>query len=157
MSRGRSAEVVAAAVGTFGILGRMDADQLVNTKGELVERMGIEVTEASAERIVVTMPVEGNRQPFGLLHGGATAVLIETAGSVAGNLHARVLGKVALGVELSVSHHRAAQKGLVTCTATAVSLGRTLASYQCEVTDANGRRIATGRLTCALRDITPSG
>lgn len=124
------------------------------TKGELVERMGIEVVDASAERIVMTMPVEGNRQPFGLLHGGATGTLIETAGSIAGTLHAMTLGKVVLGIELSVSHHRAAHEGLVTCTATAVSLGRTLATYHCEVTDTAGRRIATGRLTCVLREMS---
>lgn len=133
----------------------MDLDQLTSRKGELAERMGIEVIEASPERIVLTMPVDGNRQPFGLLHGGATGVLIETAGSIAGTLHAMTFGKVALGVELSVSHHRAAKDGLVTCTATSLALGRTLATYQCEVSDADGRRIATGRLTCALREMTP--
>jgi len=135
----------------------MDLDQLTATNGELADRMGIETVEASAERIVMTMPVEGNRQPFGLLHGGATGVLIETAGSIAGTLHGMTMGKVALGIELSVSHHRAAQEGLVTCTATAMSLGRTLATYHCEVTDAAGRRIASGRLTCALREMAPPG
>lgn len=133
----------------------MDLDLLNSTHGQLAERMGIETVEATAERIVMTMPVEGNRQPFGLLHGGATGVLIETAGSIAGTLHAMSMGKVGLGIELSVSHHRAATDGVVTCTATAVSLGRTLATYHCEVTDASGRRIATGRLTCALREMTP--
>lgn len=133
----------------------MDLAQLGSTHGELADRMGIETVEASAERIVMTMPVAGNRQPFGLLHGGATGVLIETAGSIAGTMHAMTLGKVALGIELSVSHHRAAQEGVVTCTATAMSLGRTLATYHCEVTDDSGRRIATGRLTCALREMSP--
>lgn len=132
----------------------MDLAQLGRTNGELADRMGIETVQASAERIVMTMPVEGNRQPFGLLHGGATGVLIETAGSIAGTLHAMTLGKVALGIELSVSHHRAVQSGVVTCTATATSLGRTLATYHCEVTDERGRRVATGRLTCALREMT---
>ncbi|MDQ1688866.1 MAG: 1,4-dihydroxy-2-naphthoyl-CoA hydrolase [Frankiaceae bacterium] len=130
---------------------RTDIDGFMEQKGELAERMGIAIVDASAERIVMTMPVEGNRQPFGLLHGGATGVLIETAGSIAGTLHGMTMGKVALGVELSVSHHRSAKDGLVTCTATALSLGGTLASYQCEVTDAEGRRVATGRLTCVLR------
>lgn len=129
----------------------MDLNGLTTDNGELADRMGIKVLEAAAERIVMTMPVEGNRQPFGLLHGGATGVLIETAGSIAGTLHAMTMGKVALGVELSVSHHRSAREGLVTCTATALSLGGTLASYQCEVTDEEGRRVATGRLTCVLR------
>jgi uncharacterized protein (TIGR00369 family) len=129
----------------------MDLDRLTADNGELATRMGIEVVEAAPDRIVMTMPVEGNRQPFGLLHGGATGVLIETAGSIAGTMHAMTMGKVALGVELSVSHHRSAREGRVTCTATALSLGGTLASYQCEVTDEDGRRVATGRLTCVLR------
>jgi uncharacterized protein (TIGR00369 family) len=129
----------------------MDLEELTAGNGQLAKRMGIEVVEAAPERIVMTMPVEGNRQPFGLLHGGASGVLIETAGSIAGTLHAMTLGKVALGIELSVSHHRAAKDGTVTCTATALSLGGTLASYQAEVTDEEGRRIATGRLTCVIR------
>ena len=129
----------------------MNAEELLAGSGELGERMGLTVLEAAADRVVVSMPVEGNRQPFGLLHGGASGVLIETAGSVAGNLHAMTMGKVAVGLELSVSHHRSAREGTVTCTATALSLGGTLASYQAEVTDAEGRRIATGRLTCVIR------
>src|SRR5258705_10475490 len=76
----------------------------------LVDRMGIRLTEASPERVVGTMPVEGNTQPFGLLHGGASCVLAETLGSVAATLHAQEkFGGVAPGLEVSATHPRPAR------------------------------------------------
>ena len=121
------------------------------TAGTLLERMGIELLEASADRAVATMPVAGNTQPYGLLHGGASAVLAETLGSYAAQIHAGV-GRAAVGIELSCTHHRAARDGVVTGTATALHLGRTLVTYQVVVEDADGRRICTARLTCMLID-----
>ena len=126
----------------------------MGNRGELPAAMGIEYVEVGAERLVATMPVEGNRQPFGLLHGGASGVLIETAGSIAATMHAYPIGKIAVGIELSVSHHRGVREGLITCTVTATALGRSLASYQAEIVDAEGNRVATGRLTCMLREGT---
>ena len=96
------------------------------------------------------MPVEGNTQPAGLLHGGASVVLAETLGSIGAALHAGPGGS-AVGVEVSASHHAAAREGTVTGTATAVHLGRTLATYEVVVADESGRRLATARLTCVLR------
>ena len=119
--------------------------------GELAETMGIEITEASAERMVGRMPVAGNRQPFGLLHGGASVVLAETLGSIAANLHSGP-ERVAVGIEISATHHRSATSGHVTGTATALSLGRSLATYEIVVVDDEGRRVSTTRLTCMLRD-----
>jgi len=119
--------------------------------GELADSMGIRLTEATAERTVATMPVIGNRQPLGLLHGGASALLAETVGSVAAHLSAGP-GRFAVGIELSISHHRSATDGTVTAIASAVQLGKTLATYAIEVIDDEGRRISTGRLTCLLRD-----
>ena len=119
--------------------------------GELAETMGIEITEASAERMVGRMPVAGNRQPFGLLHGGASVVLAETLGSIAANLHSGP-ERVAVGIEISATHHRSATSGHVTGTATALSLGRSLATYEIVVVDDEGRRVCTTRLTCMLRD-----
>lgn len=119
--------------------------------GTLIERMGIEIVSVSAERAVGTMPVEGNTQPAGLLHGGASAVLAETLGSFAAYLHAGP-GRAAVGIELSATHHRSARAGLVTGTATAVHLGSTLASYEVVVEDSEGRRLCTARLTCMLID-----
>lgn len=119
--------------------------------GELGETMGMELLEASAERVVGRIPVAGNRQPFGLLHGGASAVLGESLGSIAANIHAGP-ERVAVGIEISASHHRSATSGHVTGTATAISLGRTLATYEIVIVDDDGRRVCTVRLTCMLRD-----
>ena len=94
----------------------------------LMDRMGIEVLEASPDRLVATMPVQGNTQPYGLLHGGASVVLAETLGSIGAALHAG-LGKAVVGLDINATHHRAARSGLVTGTATPISLGRTLACY----------------------------
>ena len=111
--------------------------------------MDIELVEVSAERAVGTMPVEGNTQPHGLLHGGATAVLAETLGSVAANAHAGP-GRAAVGIELNITHHHSARSGIVTGIATAVHLGGSLATYEIVVEDSDARRIATARLTCLL-------
>jgi 1,4-dihydroxy-2-naphthoyl-CoA hydrolase len=119
--------------------------------GELGRRMGIDILEASPERVVGTLPVEGNRQPYGLLHGGASAVLAETLGSVGAALHAGP-DRIALGLELSATHHRAASAGIVTGVATPVHRGRSTATYEIVITDERGRRICTARLTCLLRE-----
>ena len=120
----------------------------------LMDRMGIEVVEASAQRLVATMPVEGNTQPYGLLHGGASVVLAETLGSIGSSLHAGQ-DKAVVGLDINATHHRAARSGLVTGTATALSLGRTLACYEVVVTDEEGRRVCTSRITCLIRDAAP--
>ena len=131
-------------------------DQVAATGlGELAETMGIEITEASAQRLVGRMPVAGNRQPFGLLHGGASVVLAESLGSIAAALHGGP-EKAPVGIEISATHHRSATSGHVTGTATAISLGRTLATYEIVIVDDEDRRICTARLTCLLRD-RPSG
>ncbi|MDA8434677.1 MAG: hotdog fold thioesterase [Actinomycetales bacterium] len=119
--------------------------------GELAETMGIEITEATPQRMVGTMPVAGNRQPYGLLHGGANVVLAETLGSIAAALHGGP-EKAPVGIEVSATHHRSATSGHVTGTATAISLGRTVASYEILIVDDEGRRTCTARLTCLLRD-----
>ncbi len=120
--------------------------------GTLVERMGIEITEAGEERVVGRMPVEGNTQPYGLLHGGASCVLAETLGSIGAALHAGP-GRGAVGVEINATHHRSATSGYVTGVATRVHGGRTMATYEIEITDEQGRRVCTSRLSCVLRDL----
>lgn len=125
------------------------------SRGTLIERLGIEFTEMGARRTVATMPVAGNTQPFGLLHGGATAALGETLGSVAAQLHAGE-DRVVVGIELNATHHRSARTGVVTGVATALHLGRTTASYEIVVTDDQERRLSTLRLTCLVLD-RPSG
>lgn len=121
-------------------------------RGELELHMGIEITEMTPERVVATMPVEGNRQPFGLLHGGASAALAETMGSYHGSLVGG--GKAPLGIELSCTHHRAAKDGLVTAVSIPLHIGRTLCTFEIAITDDADRRICTARLTVLLREIT---
>ncbi len=122
--------------------------------GALNEKMGVEIVEVGPERVVATMPVEGNTQPYGLLHGGASVVLAETLGSVGAALHAWP-DKVAVGVDINATHHRAARAGTVTGVATPVHLGRSMASFEVVVSDEQGRRVCTARITCALIDAPP--
>ncbi|GAA4244178.1 hypothetical protein GCM10022255_006240 [Dactylosporangium darangshiense] len=121
-------------------------------EGTLPERMGIVLLEASPERVVATMPVEGNTQPYGLLHGGASVVLAETLGSIGSAMHAaRLFNGIAVGIEVNATHHKAARAGLVTGVATPLRLGGMIATYEIAITDESGERICTARLTCALR------
>jgi len=122
--------------------------------GTLIARMGIEISEATAERVVASMPVAGNTQPYGLLHGGASCVLAETLGSVGSALHAGP-DRVAVGVEISATHHRAVSAGRVTGTATRLHGGRTVATYEILISDDDGRRVCTARLTCLITDRVP--
>jgi uncharacterized protein (TIGR00369 family) len=124
--------------------------QMPHGMGHLNERMGIELVEVSAARVVGTMPVEGNTQPFGLLHGGASVVLAETLGSIGSGIHAYPSGKVSVGVDINATHHRSAISGTVTGVATAVHLGRSSTSYEVVITDERGKRVCTSRITCAL-------
>jgi 1,4-dihydroxy-2-naphthoyl-CoA hydrolase len=124
-------------------------------RGTLAERMGITLLEVTAERVVGTMPVEGNTQPYGLLHGGASCVLAETLGSVGAAVHGMSLGRpAAVGVDLNATHHKGVRSGVVTGVATAIRLGGSIASYEIVITDANGDRICTARLTCLLRSMS---
>jgi uncharacterized protein (TIGR00369 family) len=117
--------------------------------------LGVRIVEASAERVVGTMPVEGNTQPYGLLHGGASAVLAETLGSVGAMLHGGS-GKLAVGVDLNCTHHRGARSGLVTGVATPLHRGRSTATYEIVISDEDGRRVCSARLTCMLREADPT-
>jgi len=129
-------------------------DELNANGGALAERMGIQFTEATLERVVATMPVEGNTQPYGLLHGGASVVLAESVGSMLSVLYAGA-GRAAVGMTVNAIHHRPASSGTVTATATLMQAGRTTASVAIAVTDDEGRRICSCTLLCQLRDAPP--
>ena len=116
----------------------------------LHERMGIEVVEASVQRVVATMPVEGNTQPYGLLHGGASAVLAEGVGSIAAALHAGP-DRIALGIDINATHHRGVREGRVTATATPLHLGATTTTHAIAIVDDEGRPVCSARLTCLIR------
>lgn len=121
------------------------------TMGELNERLGVVFLEATPERVVATMPVEGNRQPYGLLHGGASVALGETLGSTLAMLNCPA-DRSAVGVEINATHHRSALSGTVTGVAAPISVGRTLVTSEIVVTDDQDRRVCTVRLTCLLRE-----
>jgi 1,4-dihydroxy-2-naphthoyl-CoA hydrolase len=120
--------------------------------GELAEQMGVTFQAARPGYVEATMPVAGNRQPYGLLHGGASAVLAETVGSVAAALHAG-LERIAVGIELSCTHHKSARDGFVRAIALPLHEGGSIATYDIKVTDENDALICTARLTCAIRKI----
>ncbi|MGI8666635.1 MAG: PaaI family thioesterase [Jatrophihabitans sp.] len=126
------------------------------TGEQLDGRLGIELVDTDPNRMVATMPVAGNRQPYGLLHGGASAVLAETLGSWAAALHAGP-DNIAVGVELNCSHHRSATQGLVTAVCTPLRVGRTMSCFEVVLSDDEDRRICTARLTCAVRPAHQAG
>jgi 1,4-dihydroxy-2-naphthoyl-CoA hydrolase len=118
--------------------------------GALTTRMGIEFLELSATHSVARMPVEGNTQVIGLLHGGAHVVLGESLGSISAAIHAGP-GKYVVGIEINATHSRSATEGWVTGTCTALVLGRTLATHEIVMTDEEGRRLSTVRMTNMVR------
>ena len=128
-----------------------DFMQILNERGRgaLDKKMEIEIIEASPQRLVGTMPVDGNTQPFGLLHGGANVVLAESLGSVGAHLHAGTTRRV-VGIEISASHHKSATSGIVTAVATAVTLGKTLCTYNVEITNDKGEKTCSARITCLI-------
>ena len=118
--------------------------------GGLAQRMGIVITATEPGRVEATMPVEGNTQHYGLLHGGASAALAETIGSIAGAIHAGP-SRMIVGVDLSCTHHRAVRSGTVTGIATALHEGGTVATYAIRISDEDDRLVCTARLTCLVR------
>ena len=126
-------------------------EHLQASMGELNQKLGVVFLDASPERVVATMPVEGNRQPYGLLHGGASVALAESLGSTIAALNCPP-DRSAVGIEISATHHRSALSGLVTGVTTPLNVGRTLVTSETVVRDEQDRRVCTVRLTCMLRE-----
>ncbi|MBD3751183.1 MULTISPECIES: hotdog fold thioesterase [Microbacterium] len=120
--------------------------------GTLAEKMGMQFLEFTVERSVATMPVEGNTQPVGLMHGGAYVVLGESLGSMSANLWAGP-GRLAVGVDINATHTRSARSGLVTGVCTPVHLGRSMTVHEIVVSDDEGRRCSTIRITNLIKDV----
>jgi 1,4-dihydroxy-2-naphthoyl-CoA hydrolase len=119
-------------------------------RGTLMETLGIEWLELTRERIVARLPIEGNTQVYGVLHGGATAALVESVGSF-GTIVVAGLDKRAVGVHLSVDHLRAVSVGHVTATGVPLRVGRSVAVWDVRVNDDGGELVAVGRLTVSIR------
>jgi 1,4-dihydroxy-2-naphthoyl-CoA hydrolase len=123
---------------------------------QLAGRMGLEIVALNLDAVVGRLPVKGNRQPFGLLHGGANAVLAETLGSTLSALHA-LPERFPVGLELACTHHGAATEGWVTGTARPIHVGRSTSTTEIIIVDEHDRRTCTARLTCLHRDSRPRG
>jgi uncharacterized protein (TIGR00369 family) len=123
---------------------------VIQDTGALAPKLGMEFLELGPERVVARMPVAGNTQPYGLLHGGATAALCETVASLGTAINVGPDKKV-MGIELNINHIRAARDGFVTATGVALHMGKTIAVWDMHVTDDEGRLIAVGRLTVVIR------
>jgi 1,4-dihydroxy-2-naphthoyl-CoA hydrolase len=137
----------------FTNLGPEETAELLNQnmRGMLPEKLGMEFVEVTAERVVMRMPVEGNVQPYGILHGGATAALCETVASVGTALRVGA-EKLVTGIELNINHIRAVREGSVTATGVPLHVGRTTAVWDMHVKDDQDRLVAVSRLTLAIRD-----
>ena len=135
-------------------MSRVSDDEVIPS-GALAAKMGIEWVEVDPKRVVARMPVEGNTQPLGLLHGGASGVLAETLASVGGWLNAP--GQMVLGLELKVNHLRSAREGWLTGTGVPIHLGRTTQLWEMRITDENGRLIAFSTCTLAIRAMEGEG
>jgi 1,4-dihydroxy-2-naphthoyl-CoA hydrolase len=123
--------------------------------GTLIHAIGLEFLESGPDRVVARIPVKGNTQPYGVLHGGATAALCETVASFGTALAAGPRKRV-MGIELNVNHIRAVREGHVTATGAALHVGKTTAVWDMKVQDDEGRLVAVSRLTLAIRDAPPS-
>lgn len=119
--------------------------------GPLNEAMGIHFVAANRDQLVAQMPVAGNTQPYGILHGGASGVIAETVGSVGSAIHSAQFGTLPVGLELSCTHHRSVDSGVITATGKPISLGKTMTCWEIALTDETGSRTCTARLTCYLR------
>jgi uncharacterized protein (TIGR00369 family) len=150
---GRPAEVTATTLPVAAVPAAAEEDTTWITEASartLAGRLGITLLSMSAEKVVGTMPVAGNEQLQGMLHGGASAALAESLGSLGAALHAG-RGRLAVGVDINATHHRSVRDGVVTGTATALLLGRSSASYEVVITDEAGDRVCTARITCAVQ------
>ncbi|MBZ0249739.1 MAG: hotdog fold thioesterase [Burkholderiales bacterium] len=124
----------------------------------LLATLGIEVTEATRERVVATMPV-GPRvhQPFGLLHGGASVALAETVASTAAWMNVDQAAEIVVGIEINANHLRAKRDGVVTATATPLHVGRRTQVWDVRIADEEGRLVCASRCTLAVVPKPPSG
>ena len=124
------------------------AARLNSLSGTLAERLGIDLLTASRDRLTARMPVEGNRQPAGRLHGGASLALAEELASIGTWLNLDVRRQVCVGVDVNGTHMRGVSEGWVTAEATLAYRGRTVMVWTVEVRDERDRTTTLARCTC---------
>ena len=117
----------------------------------MAEAIGIEITSLTPEKVVATMPVDDRtKQPFGLLHGGASAALAETVASLGAYMNVDQATQAAVGVELNANHIRGKTDGIVTATATPLHRGRTIHVWEIRIEDEESRLVCVSRCTLAI-------
>lgn len=117
----------------------------------LASTLGIEIIELTKERVVATMPVDDRtRQPFGILHGGASVALAETVASIAGTMHVDLEANYVVGVEINANHIKAKKDGVVTGTATPIHIGRSTQVWHISIVDEQGKTVCVSRCTLAV-------
>jgi len=122
-----------------------------NATNNMATTLGIEISELTPERVVATMPVDDRtRQPFGILHGGASVALAETVASLGGTMNVDLEAYNVVGVEINANHIRAKRDGVVTGTATPIHLGRTTQVWEVRIVDEQDRPICVSRCTLAV-------
>lgn len=120
------------------------------SEGTAMQPLGIAFTEIGADYLRATMPVDARtKQPYGLLHGGASVLLAETLGSTAGNLCVPA-DRVCVGIEINANHLRAVRDGVVTGTARPLHVGRATHVWEIRIEDARGRLVCVSRITLAV-------
>lgn len=128
-----------------------NSDEL-KLEGTVFETLGIDVVESSADKVVLRMEVGPPvHQPFGILHGGVSAVLVESAASIGTHMNLDPLSQVSAGIELNISHLKGRRDGHVIATGVPVRIGRTLHVWAVAIADQNGDPVAVGRCTVAVR------
>lgn len=121
-------------------------------RGTLMEALGIEITEASPERVVCTMPVdERTKQPFGYLHGGASLALAETAASIGAAANLDLSRELAFGMEINANHLHSVAAGRVTAVAVPLHKGRSSMVWEIRISDEQERLVCISRCTMAIR------
>ncbi|HYI45601.1 MAG TPA: hotdog fold thioesterase [Actinomycetota bacterium] len=128
------------------------------TEGTIHEVLGIRGIEMSADRVVLEMDVGPKvHQPMGLLHGGASAVIAESAASMGAFLNCDPSKEYVVGVDLNITHLRARQDGSVKAIATPIRKGRTVQVWSIDITDQDGKDVAVARCTLAVRPLAQGG
>ena len=128
------------------------------SRDTLIAHLGIEFIDAGEDWLRATMPVDvRTRQPYGLLHGGASVVLAETLGSTAGNLCVDPTRQICVGLEINANHLRAVRGGTVIGTARALHVGRTTQVWEITIENELVKPVCISRLTLAVVPVGPAG
>ncbi len=134
----------------------MNIDNRDEMKKGMAAAIGIDIIELAADKVVATMPVDDRtRQPFGLLHGGASAALAETVASLGAYMNVDPESQAAVGVELNANHLRGKTEGIVTATATPLHRGRTIHVWEIRIEDEESRLVCVSRCTLAIINRQP--